>query len=67
MELKSPACSFSGVGTKILKSLVYCLLGAVATWLLVINNQFDFGVYAPFIGALAPLIANLIKEFIQKR
>ena len=65
--MKSPSKSFRGTGEKILKSLAYCLLGGVATFLLTINDSVDLGEIAPFIGALAPLFANMINEYLKER
>lgn len=65
--MKSPKFSFEGTGGKILKSLMYCVLGAIATWLLTLNDVVDFGQFAPFVGALAPLVANMINEYVKER
>jgi hypothetical protein len=65
--MKSPKYSFQGTGKAFLISLGLSLLGAFATWIATINTEFDFGAYAPLIGALAPILANTIKEFIQEK
>ena len=65
--MKSPKFSFDGTGGKMLISLGLAILGAFATWILTLNTEFDFGVYAPLIGALAPVFANAIKEFIKEK
>jgi len=63
----SPKYSFKGTGLKILISLGLALLGAVATWLLTITDVVEFGQLTPFVAALAPIIANAIKEFIKEK
>ena len=65
--MKSPKYSFTGTFTPMAKSLALSLLGALATWIAVTMPDNDFGIWTPFIGALAPLIANAINEFIKER
>ncbi len=65
--MKTTKNSFKGTGGKMLISLGFVLLMAVATWLMTISEQFNFGVWTPFVAALAPLIANAIKEFVKER
>lgn len=62
--MKSPRFSFSGTGKSILISLGLSLLTAFATWLSTVTEQFDFGVYAPLVGALAVWMVNIIREFV---
>jgi len=50
---------------KMLISLGLSILGAFATWILTLPTAFDFGVYAPLIGALCPLVASAIREYIK--
>ena len=63
----SPKFSFNGTGKKIAISLGLSLLGGFATWLATINTEIDFGALAPFVGALAPLFASMIKEYVSEK
>jgi len=59
--------SFRGTGKSLLISLGLALLTAFATWLATITDQFDFGQYAPLVGALAIFVVNAIREFIASK
>ena len=50
---------------KLLISLGLSLLGAFATWMMTLPTSIDWGVYAPLIGAMCPLIASAIREYIK--
>ena len=63
--MPSPSNSFKGTGKKMLTSLGLSLLGAVATWLAVVNQEFDFGAFAPIVGAFAPFVANALREYVR--
>jgi hypothetical protein len=65
--MTSPKFSFEGRGKAILMSLGLSLLTALATWLVALTDNFDFGAYAPLIGSLAVFAANSIREFIQEK
>ncbi len=65
--MKSKKNSFIGTSDKLLKSLALSLLGALATWVLTTLPEMDLGAYTPFIGALAPFVANAINQFIKER
>ena len=58
--------SFKGTGSKLVMTVLYAGLGAVATFLLTEVPTMDFGELTPFIGALAPVIANSIRQFIRE-
>jgi len=65
--MKSPKFSFSGTGKSLLISLGLSLLTALATWLATITQQFDFGAYAPLVGALAIFAVNAIRNYINEK
>lgn len=65
--MTSPGFSFKGTGKSILISLSLALMTAAATWLASITELFDFGEYAPIVGALAVFGANAIRKYVQSK
>jgi len=65
--MTSPKFSFRGTTNSILISLGLALLTAVATWLVTLTDVFDFGEYAPLVGALAVWLANVIRKFVSEQ
>jgi len=65
--MTSPKFSFRGTLNSILISLGLALLTAVATWLVTLTDVFDFGEYAPLVGALAVWLANVIRKFVSEQ
>lgn len=65
--MTSPNFSFSGTGKSIAISLGLALLTALATWMMTITESFDFGAYAPLVGAISVWIANIIREWVVSK
>jgi len=65
--MTSPKFSFGGTGKSLAISLGLALLTALATWLLTITEQFDFGMYAPLVGSMAIFLTNAIRKFVTEK
>ena len=59
------AFSFKGTGEKLLISLWLALLGAFTTWLATLPELYDFGMYAPLVGAGVAFAVNMLRTYMK--
>jgi len=64
--MTSPKFSFSGTFKKLGVSLGLAMLMAFSTWLLTLQDQIDFGIYAPLVGAMITFIVNTIRVYVNE-